>query len=204
MEKKLEVLIVEDEAVIAQLIEFHVEEAGHTVVDIAHNSEKALDLISNLRPDLILLDINILGSKDGIEVGLVVKEKYNIPIIFITALSDLETIERAKAVRPVSYLIKPYKSQDLLAAISIGMYNYENRKAGKKITIKSINEKAYDNLSVREFEILVDIEEGLTNDQIAAKQFLALNTVKWHTTNIYSKLGVNSRTAAAKFINQIN
>ncbi len=203
METPLKVIIIEDEAVIAQLLEYHIQESGHQVLDVAHSSERALDLIHNLQPDLILLDIHILGERDGIEVGMIVKEKYDIPIIFITALSDLDTIQRAKKAGPVSYLVKPYKPDDLKAAISIGMYNYGNRNSKKSITLKQVNIHALSPLSKREFDILSDLTEGLTNDQIAAKQFLSLNTIKWHSSNIYSKLGVKNRTSAAKFMAEL-
>jgi DNA-binding NarL/FixJ family response regulator len=203
MQQSLKVIIVEDEAVIAQLIEFHLQQVGHKVLDIAHDSERALDLIHNLRPDLVLLDINILGTKDGIEVGKIVQEKYNVPIIFITALSDPKTLERAREVRPVSYLIKPYKADDLYAAISIGMYNFENRKAKKEVTKAGINKISNDDLTDREFEILKLLVEGLSNDQIAQAQYVTVNTIKWHSTNIYSKLGVKNRTSVAKLVAEL-
>ncbi len=65
---KLKILIVEDDAIIAQLIEHHLMDFGYHVLDIAHDSERALDKIHTLQPDLVLLDINILGTKDGIDV----------------------------------------------------------------------------------------------------------------------------------------
>ena len=203
MNDHLKVIVVEDEAVIAQLLEFHVMEAGHNVLDIAHNSERALDLVHNLQPDLVLLDINILGERDGIEVGKIIKNKYNIPIIFITALSDMDTLKRAAEVQPVSYLVKPYKKDDLLAAMAIGMFNYQNRQQERAVSIEFINGAALSPLSEKEYEVLLDISQGLTNDQIATKQFLSLNTIKWHSGNIYSKLGVKNRTEAARFISDL-
>lgn len=203
MKDHLNVIVVEDEAVIAQLLEFHVIQAGHNVLDIAHNSERALDLVHNLQPDLVLLDINILGERDGIQVGKIIKDKYKIPIIFITALSDMDTLKRAAEVQPVSYLVKPYKKDDLLAAMAIGMFNYQNRQQERSVTIELINGAALSPLSEKEYEVLLDISQGLTNDQIATKQFLSLNTIKWHSGNIYSKLGVKNRTEAARFISDL-
>ena len=127
MSDQLKVLILEDDAVIGQLLEHHMRQLGHHVLDITYSSERALHLIHNLVPDLILLDINILGEKDGIEVGAVIQSKYNIPFIFITALSDRTTLQRAQAVNPDWYIVKPFKESDILASISIGMKNFENR-----------------------------------------------------------------------------
>lgn len=94
MSAKYKILIVEDDAVIAQLIEHHLLDFGYQVLDIVHDSERALDKIHNLHPDLVLLDVNILGTKDGIEVAEVIEEKYNIPYIFLTAYSDPKTLKR--------------------------------------------------------------------------------------------------------------
>ena len=201
---ELKVIIVEDDAIIAQLIELHIEQAGHHVIAIAHDSERALDLIHNQQPDLVFLDIHILGNKNGIEVAEVIHRKYKIPFIFITAFSDPLTLQKAAAVQPISYLVKPYKKEDLIAAISIGLVNYQRRQKDISLSRGLINDHALSEISSREYEILMDIANGLTNDQIAAKQYLSVNTVKWHSTNIYSKLGVKNRTAAAKWIADLN
>ena len=73
----------------------------------------------------------------------------------------------------------------------------------KVISREIVNNHSLEPLSQREFSILMDMSNGLTNDQIANKQYLSLNTVKWHTSNIYSKIGAKNRTAAAKFINEL-
>ena len=200
MNQKLKVLIVEDDALIAQLIEHHLIEFGHHVLDIAHDSERALDLIHNLIPDLVLLDISILGTKDGIEVAEIIHDKYDIPFIFLTALSDKGTLERARHVRPSGYIVKPFKASDLESSMSIGMSNFEMRNAKKEITLDSLNEIALSDLSPKEFDILGEMTKGLTNQQIAINQEMSRNTVKWHTQNIYSKLGVKNRTAAVQMI----
>lgn len=200
MTQKLKVLIVEDDAIIAQLIEFHLIEFGHHVLDIAHSSERALDLIHNLHPDLVLLDINILGTKDGIEVAEIINKNYNIPFIFLTALSDKNTLDRAKDVRPSAYIVKPFKGSDLETSISIGMSNYEMRRKKKEITLENVNAVARSKLSQKEYEVLNEISKGLTNQQIGINQNMSSNTVKWHTQNIYSKLGVKNRTSAVQLI----
>lgn len=194
----LKVLIVEDDIIIGTLIESHLKDAGHQVIDIIHNGDRALDVIHNQQPDLILLDINIEGTKDGIDVGMIIKEKYDIPFIFLTALSDVDTLERAKIAEPSGYVVKPYKASDLYSSITIGMYNYQSKQRKTQLTPQQVNQLALDPLSDREFSLLKDISDGLTNAQIAEKQFLSLSTVKWHLQNVYSKLGVKNRTSAVK------
>jgi len=194
---KLKIFIVEDDAIIAQLIEHHLIEFGYHVLDIVHDSERALDKINNLSPDLVLLDINILGSRDGIEVAKVIQSKHNIPYIFLTALSDSSTLERAQELEPIGYVVKPFKESDLRAAITIGLSNYQKKNPDKSetaITRKSLNNIASSPLSDKEYEITMLAAKGFTNNQIANHLFLSVNTIKWHSQKIYSKLGVKNRT----------
>ena len=202
MSDQLKILIVEDDAIIAELINFHLLDFGFNVLDIVHDSERALDKIHNLKPDLVLLDINILGTKDGIEVAHIIDQKYDIPYIFLTALSDRATLERAKHVSPIGYVVKPFKENDLFATITIGMSNYSKNDT-PKITKELVNKCSLSPISNKEFDILIDISTGLTNNQIAEKQDISANTVKWYTQNIYSKLGVKNRTAAAQFLTNL-
>ncbi|MDG2449275.1 MAG: response regulator transcription factor [Saprospiraceae bacterium] len=200
MPESLKVLIVEDDAIISQLIEHHLDEFGHQALDISYNSERALDLIHNLKPDLIMLDINIEGIRDGIDIASIIDEKYEIPYIFITALSDKSTLERAQKVKPLAYLVKPFRAEDLRASIAIGMSNYKRRVNNDPLTLDRINEDSLSPLSEKEYDILVELSKGLSNKQIGLALDLATNTVKWHTQNLYSKIGVKNRTAAAQWL----
>ncbi|MBT8233950.1 MAG: response regulator transcription factor [Saprospiraceae bacterium] len=198
MEKKLKVLIVEDEVLIAKHIEDTLLSNNFLPIGIAHDSETALDYIANRSPEFVILDINIDGNKDGIEVAEVLKANYDIPFMFLTALSDIQTLDRAKKVNPSGYIVKPFKTRDLISSITIGLYNYEFKKSDNSLSLEQVNEKAVDPLSQKEYDVLLDITEGFTNAQIAKKQFVSLSTIKFHSQNIYSKLGVNNRTSAIK------
>ena len=194
----LKVVVVEDDAVISMKIEQDLLDAGHVVLDVVHNSERALDAIHNNRPDMVLLDINIEGTRDGVEVASIINQNYDIPFIFITAYSDKRTLDRAKVTNPCGYIVKPYKTSDLHTTLTIGLFNYQSRKEQRSLNLQEINSWALSHLSEREFEILEDIVQGLTNAQIAAKQYISMSTVKWHLQNLYSKLGVKNRTSAVK------
>ncbi len=194
----MKVLIVEDEVMIARHIENVLVNNQYTVVGIAHDSESAQEYFYSRNPELIIMDINIDGHKDGIELAAIVKEKYDIPLVFLTAHSDVDTLNRAKEVNPCAYIVKPFKENDLISSIVIGMYNYEFRKHSKKLDLEKVNGIANIPLSKKEFEVLIDIKEGLTNAQIAKKQFLSLSTIKFHSKNIYEKLDVKNRTSAIK------
>lgn len=200
MSSNYKILIVEDDAVIAQLIEHHLLDFGYHVLDIVHDSERALDKIYSLSPDLVLLDINILGTKDGIDVAEIIEQKYHIPYIFLTAYSDPATLKRAQNLSPMGYVVKPFKERDLLATITIGMSNYKKFHAESQVTIEAINKITKTPLSDKEFTILKMMTRGYSNSQIAKELYVSINTIKWHSQNIYSKLGVKNRTSAAQLI----
>ena len=200
---QLKIIIVEDDAIIAQLLEHHMIDFGHNVLSVCHNSEKALDKIHNLKPDLILLDINIEGLKDGIEIAETIEKNYQIPYLFITALSDPSTLKRAAEVEPVAYIVKPFREEDLRSSIIVGMSNYRRSLTNDVVDINRVNEKALSPLSEKEFQILTQLAKGLSNAQVGELLDLSVNTVKWHSQNIYSKLGVKNRTSAAQLLTQL-
>ncbi len=136
----MKILLVEDEGIIAADMENMLSKMGYDVLETAMDYEEAIERLEEDTPDLILLDVNLGGKKDGIDLAAYINEKYGIPFIFTTSYSDGPTIERAKKVNPVSYLVKPFKQEQLFTAIEIGLYNYakkEEKSADK--TVESDN-----------------------------------------------------------------
>ena len=110
--------IVEDEGLIVLHLTEMLEKAGYRVTDPVYSGEMALQALEkSLKPDLILMDIGLAGSLDGIETAKKIRQQYTIPIIFLTAYSDRNRIEQAKEVSSFAYLTKPVFDEDLLAAI---------------------------------------------------------------------------------------
>ena len=97
---KITIGIVEDEMVIARTIEHTLDELGYAHCGPACTYGEAMELLEEEKPDLLLLDINLAGKKDGIDVAEKIRQLYQMPFIFLTANSDMATIERAKKVRP--------------------------------------------------------------------------------------------------------
>ena len=120
--KKTRVLVVEDEPIIALSINQSLKESGFEITDIAKNCDEALSSIRENEPDVILMDINLENSKDGIEIVKDIQKIRNIPVIYLTAYSDDETIGRAIETNPVGYLLKPFKSVDIKSTILLSMY----------------------------------------------------------------------------------
>ena len=123
MEKKIKVLIVEDEVLIAQWLTAEMEDLGYNVLDFVTSGEEAIIIAKKHKPDILLLDINLSGYIDGIEAAEKIAETLDIPIIFMTGYNEVKIFERAQKMKPVAYLEKP-----------IDMYNI-------KPVIESIMEK---------------------------------------------------------------
>ena len=126
--EKLKIGIVEDDMIIAGALAEMLMAIGYDVPDNATRYSEAIELIENEKPDLLLLDINLVGKLDGIAVADTVRKNYGIPFIFLTANLDSATVERAKKVLPAAYLAKPVTKDQLYSAIEIAFSNFNNVK----------------------------------------------------------------------------
>jgi DNA-binding LytR/AlgR family response regulator len=113
------ILIVEDELIIAEDIREKMIEFGYETVDVVDNFEDTLACIEQKKPDLILLDIALRGSKTGIDIAKVIDKNYELPYIFLTSNHDAATLAEVKAVHPASFLMKPFKKEELYMAIEL-------------------------------------------------------------------------------------
>jgi CheY-like chemotaxis protein len=113
----LRIMIVEDEGIIAEDIAARLNKAGHAVTSIAASSEEVFDNLRESPPDLILMDIHIEGSLDGIETAAKVREMSGIPIVYLSAYADRETMSRTGATGAFAFVTKPISSAKLLVAI---------------------------------------------------------------------------------------
>lgn len=138
MPSKNKILIVEDDFVIAKNLEMMLKKMNYQVNKTVDSGEALLEVLQQEIPDLILLDINLAGALDGIETAQKLKETFDIPFIFLSALSDKATLERAKITEPHAYLIKPVENEPLRNAIEIALYKStkQSSKTDQKNTRK--------------------------------------------------------------------
>lgn len=127
---KKKILVVEDEAIVAKDISVCLNKIGYDVLQTFARAEKALDYLSSDldKPDLILMDIMLAGDVSGIEASAVIKDKYDIPVVFLTAYADEKTISKAKVTEPYGYVIKPFKEIDLRTSIEMALYKFKKEK----------------------------------------------------------------------------
>ncbi len=121
---KLNVVIVEDEMIIAEDIADILEGGGYKVCGIGKSYQTGIDLVKRHNPDILLLDIKLKGDKDGVDLAQTIRSDYNIPFVFISSHSDPSTVKRAAAANPYGYLIKPFDDKDVLVAIEIALANF--------------------------------------------------------------------------------
>ncbi len=129
---KIKILIVEDESIVAKDIQNSLKKLGYSVMGSVSSGEKAIEEIEVDKPDLILMDIMLKGKMTGIEAANIIKERFGIPVIFLTAYADDNTIGKAKIIEPYGYIIKPFKEKELQTTIELAIYKHEQDEQIKK------------------------------------------------------------------------
>ncbi len=175
--ESLQIMIVEDEPVIAEEIAAIIEDLGYSVSCKVLHSKEVLNSFQRYNPDLVLLDINLGQGKDGIQLAHEIKSLKNIPLIFLTSYSDKAIVDRAKNVNPDGYIIKPFDEKNLQIAIEIAFHRYEQ---SQKTTAEEKPETFLINkyLFIRNKNKLIKLDPG---DIIYAEAYSNYTIIK--TTN---------------------
>ena len=117
-------MVVEDEWVVADQLCRSLKDLGFTVCSTASTGNEAIEKAEAERPDLILMDIVLKGKMDGIQAADRINSQFNIPVIYMTAYTNQEYIERAKQTNPFGYLVKPYNQKELYATIEMVLHKH--------------------------------------------------------------------------------
>ena len=121
---KGKILIVEDSILVSMHLSKTLESEGYVVCGTANSGEIAVEVLDRLSVDLVLMDIMLSGRMDGIETATVIKQRFNIPVVYITALTDRDTIQRAKITEPYGYLTKPFEDREIFTVIEMALYKH--------------------------------------------------------------------------------
>jgi CheY-like chemotaxis protein len=128
MAKCARILVVEDEMIVSADIEMQLSDLGYSEVAVAASGKVALSKVLEFRPNLVLMDINLDGSMDGIETATVLKDRFKTPVIYLTAYADQATLDRAKTTHPYGYIVKPFSPSHLQASIEMALYRLETER----------------------------------------------------------------------------
>lgn len=123
------VLIVEDESIIALDIRTSLQASGYQVLAIATSSEEAIAAVTELHPEIVLMDIQLRGDRDGIETAEKIRQEFQLPVIYLTAHADEKTLSRAKLTQPFGYILKPFDDQELVTTIEIALSRHKAESA---------------------------------------------------------------------------
>ncbi|MFW5784452.1 MAG: response regulator, partial [Spirochaetota bacterium] len=118
------IVVVEDENIVALDIKLQLEHLGYVVPAVFASGERLLEGLPELEADLVLLDIVLKGELDGVETAKLVKERFDVPVILLTALDTQETLERAKFAQPFAFIVKPFDERELRNAVVISLYRH--------------------------------------------------------------------------------
>ena len=197
--KKAKILIVEDEGIIANDLKVSLVALGYDVVSAASSGRSAINLAKKFSPELVIMDIELKGDMDGIDAASFINSKYDIPIIFLTAHSEENILEKAKNANPFAYILKPFDEKGLRSTIEVALHKIRQEKksiADNKST--SLSSRVKSNirdfgLTPREEEVCVLVVDGLNTEQIADRLYISSHTVMGHLKSVFRKLDVSSR-----------
>ena len=137
--QRKKILVVEDDADVIGSIKEGLEFHGYEMIGSAVSGELALSMLEKKNPDLVLMDIQLMGDMDGVETAEQVRLKFKIPVVYLTGLTDNKIIDKAKLTDPYGYIVKPFELNELKAAIEIALHSHENHMKKEK-TISLLHE----------------------------------------------------------------
>ncbi len=140
---KIRILVVEDEFIIAMDINQTLSDLGYEVAGIASTGDDAVRLAGELRPEIVLMDIILKGQMTGIEAAKIIKERFQVPVIYMTGNADIATVKKARETEPYGYILKPINAQNLFSTIDTTLHRYhlESSLKEKSEELESTNEE---------------------------------------------------------------
>jgi PAS domain S-box-containing protein len=150
-----QILVVEDENVVAMDLQNQLQRLGYAVPAIVSSGEEAIRKVEEIHPDLVLMDIRLKGEMDGIEAAEKIKARFKVPVIFLTAYADAATLQRAKATGPFGYILKPFGERELSATVEVALYRHEMEQRVRE------SEEKYRRVVENANEAIVVIQDGM-------------------------------------------
>lgn len=186
---EVNILIVEDDKILAMGLKQKLEEFGYQVTDLASSSSEAIESVKKTQPDLILMDIVLKGDIDGIDTAKYIVNLYDIPVIYLTAYADDEILEKAEKTCPFGYILKPYKDDELKANIKMALYKHK----AKNVKIMDFEDIYHD---VTKF---IDENEDLFKKGIIDESIKGPVNIDLGLKKIYISADRNNRDSSSAF-----
>jgi PAS domain S-box-containing protein len=129
---KAQILIVEDDSIVVMELQDRLQSLGYAVAAVASSGKEAIEKAAETHPDLVLMDIRLKGAINGIEAAKEIRACFDIPVVYLTAYADENTLQRAKATEPYGYILKPFEERELRTNIEIALYKYQMERKLKE------------------------------------------------------------------------
>lgn len=175
--KKTSVLIVEDEVIIARDLAQTLTKLGYVVVGHCVKGEDAIDMVEEKTPDIILMDIMLKGDMTGIDAAKEIRKKFQVPIVYLTAYSDEDSIGRANTSGPSGYLVKPFKANDLRATIETALYRFN-----EELKLRKENEMLYHLVQNKDSKDILFVKSSFQLVKVVMKDILYVEALKDYVT----------------------
>lgn len=189
------ILIVDDDQTTASVMQLYLENFGFIVADVACSGAEAIEKTKKLKPDLVLMDIRLGKGLDGIETAEVIMQKLQIPVIYVTAYSDEETLERAQMTNPYGFINKPLRDIDLKTTVRFALDKNKNNAVKKDPPVlDEILNHVYD-LTPAESRVVSKLLDNPDIESTAESLHISVSTVRTHLKHIYRKTKTNRQSA---------
>ena len=123
--KNPSILVVEDEQIVAAGLQRRLQQLGYAVPALAASGIEAVELVGQISPDLVLMDIRLEGPLDGIEAAGQIRTRFHLPVVYLTAYSNPDVLDRAKVTEPFGYILKPFQERELQVVIETALYKHK-------------------------------------------------------------------------------
>ncbi|OGT34999.1 MAG: hypothetical protein A2W28_12235 [Gammaproteobacteria bacterium RBG_16_51_14] len=192
------ILIVDDDRTTALVMQLYLENYGFGIAAIATTGNEAIEKAKSLKPDLVLMDIQLGTGLDGIDAAEIIINRLNIPVVYVTAHADEDTLERAKMTNPAGFINKPLRETDLLTTIEFALgktRTHDSATNDKRYqSMDEVLKKIY-KLTPAEARVVVKLIENPGLEATANALGISVSTVRTHLKRVYRKTQTNRQFA---------
>jgi excisionase family DNA binding protein len=165
------ILVVEDEIVVAMDIQKSLTSLGYSSPNVVFTGSDAVQIAVETHPDLVLMDIRLKGDMDGIEAAEQIRRRLDIPVVYLTAYADEQTLERAKRTQPYGYILKPFREKDLESSIEVALYKHSMEDRFKRRVRSRVKKLESEREGLRKQQS--DLEEAASESAIQLERLLS-------------------------------
>ena len=188
------ILIVDDDHTTASVMQLYLENFGFVVPSIASTGTEAIEKTKKLKPDLVLMDIRLGKGLDGIDSAEVIMQKLHIPVIYVSAYTDEETLERAQMTNPYGFINKPLRDIDLKTTVRFALdKNKKNPAIKEPPLLEDVLHQVY-NLTPAESRVISKLLDNPDIESTANALHISVSTVRTHLKHIFRKTQTNRQS----------